>query len=272
MTTLLQTHSLTHTSLVLPSGTQPKPFSLPSTINLFLPSLINKSPVGASLIFLQPLTPSTQTYYSKDCLLGSVLPTLLSSGFRLIYLPALSPLKHQKPHRNHALSPQGSGLWPLLFIFYTTPLSSLIKASSVDHHLYADDTQLFISFSPSSFSDSIDHLLRVVKQISSWMTSNMLCLNPSKTEFILIGLREQLKKIPDPSISLDLDSVSTHTFIANSPVRNLGVTFDQNLSFSDHITHLSRSCFMHIRDLRRIRPMLDFKTRSEEHTSELQSQ
>src|SRR6188768_1057944 len=43
--------------------------------------------------------------------------------------------------------------------------------------------------------------------------------------------------------------------------------FDQNLSFSDHITHLSRSCFMHIRDLRRIRPILDFKTSSTIATS-----
>src|SRR6218665_2971522 len=40
-----------------------------------------------------------------------------------------------------------------------------------------------------------------------------------------------------------------------------------NTRFSDHITQLSRSCFMHIRDLRRIRPMLDLKTASTIATS-----
>src|SRR6218665_3980291 len=94
------------------------------------------------------------------------------------------------------------------------------------------------------------------------MTSHILCLTPSKTEFLLIGLRDQVKKISDPSISLNPDSAQTHTFTPTSPVRNLGVIFDQNLSFSDHITQLSRSCFMHIRDLRRIRSTLDLRTAS----------
>src|SRR6218665_2915345 len=100
------------------------------------------------------------------------------------------------------------------------------------------------------------------------MSSNHLCINPSKTEFIIIGLPAQIKKIPDPSIHLSDNSSST-SFTSDAPVRNLGVTctFDPHLSFSNHISNLSRSCFMHIRDLRRIRPMLDFKTASTIATS-----
>jgi len=32
---------------------------------------------------------------------------------------------------------------------YTTPLSIVISSLSLYHHLYADDTQLFLSFHPS---------------------------------------------------------------------------------------------------------------------------
>jgi len=36
-----------------------------------------------------------------------------------------------------------------LLIMHTTPLSSLVSSLSINHHLYADDTQLFFSFHPS---------------------------------------------------------------------------------------------------------------------------
>ena len=42
--------------------------------------------------------------------------------------------------------------------------------------------------------------------------------------------------------------------------RNLGVIFDSNLSFSEHMSAVSKSCFQHIRDLRRIRSSVDYTT------------
>src|SRR6218665_324474 len=82
------------------------------------------------------------------------------------------------------------------------------------------------------------------KSLNGCHPINLLCLNPSKTEFIIIGLPAQIKKIPDSSVRLSNNSSST-TFISDAPVRNLGVTFDPHLSFSNHISNLSRSCFMH---------------------------
>ena len=82
------------------------------------------------------------------------------------------------------------------------------------------------------------------------MTSNLLSLNSSKTEFLLIGLKRQLSKIHNSSTSLD----------TTQSAPNLGFIFDEHLSFSDQISALSKSCYHHIRALRCIRPYLELHT------------
>ena len=98
--------------------------------------------------------------------------------------------------------PQGSVFGPLLFVIYTSPPSTLISSCSLNHHFYADDTQLFHSFLPTHLDSSIDPLHDALDRISSWMTANLLTLYSSKTEFLIIGPSKQLAKINNTSFTV----------------------------------------------------------------------
>ena len=55
-------------------------------------------------------------------------------------------------------------------------------------------------------------------------------------------------------------SLSNDIIPVSSSARNLGFIFDSDMSFSDQINSVSKSCHFHIRDIRRIRHLLPLST------------
>jgi len=68
------------------------------------------------------------------------------------------------------------------------------------------------------------------------MSSNFLSLNPSKTEFLIFGLPQQLSKLNNPTIYIPNNVILSPVDSARNP----GVIFDSCLSFALLISAISK--------------------------------
>ena len=91
--------------------------------------------------------------------------------------------------------PQGSVLGPILYIIYTSDLASLLTTHAVLGQLYADDVQAYKHCLSSSAISVVRDMSETLTALETWMSSNRLRLNPTKTKFIWLGNRKQLAKI-----------------------------------------------------------------------------
>ena len=151
--------------------------------------------------------------------------------------------------------PQGSCLGPLLFTLYASSLFDVIKANNINVHGYADDHQLYVSFSPKtvhSQNSAISCMEKCLCDVKMWMNEFNLRMNDSKTECIIIGTRQQLDKISCSSIRVGKAIVETV-----SDLRNLGSYFDRTMSMSKHIDQKCKSAFYQIYNISKIRGILD---------------
>ena len=90
---------------------------------------------------------------------------------------------------------------------------------------------------------------RCIEDIKHWIVSNRLLLNDDKTEFLLIGTRQQLNKVESLPLrvgTMDIEPVSC--------VRNFGVWFDSTLSLGAHmiINKVCKSGLYYLHNLRKI--------------------
>ena len=120
--------------------------------------------------------------------------------------------------------PQGSVLGPLLFLLYINDLHSTIKFCSTRH--FADDTNLLIK--NKSLKQLKKQLNIDLSQLVSWLRSNKISLNTSKTEMLIF-------RHPNKIINYDL-KIKMHgkRLYPSKYVKYLGILIDPQLNWGHH--------------------------------------
>ena len=153
--------------------------------------------------------------------------------------------------------PQGSVLGPLLFTVLVSDIGDAIKRGR--YHLYADDTQLFYHCKVEDANTTVAKINSDLENISNFSKRNCLKLNASKSKFIVIGSRPNLKKLK--SVNLDQIKLGNETIEREYTVKNLGITFDELLSWTNHVNLCVAKAYGKLRQAYRFKNFLTDKVK-----------
>ena len=114
----------------------------------------------------------------------------------------------------------------------------------MDLNGFPDDHSVNKSFNPNDRNDELrttEFLESSLGNINSWMNLNILQINTSKTEFMVIGSGKQLSKCVTNNITVCNDTVEKSGII-----RLLGIWIDSSLNFKTNVIKKSQTAMLNI--------------------------
>ena len=151
---------------------------------------------------------------------------------------------------------QGSILGPIMFNIFTNDLPChLSRRASVMS--YADDTQITHSAppTPSGLAELRLAVETDLTELSAWFAANGLKANPAKTELMLFGTAQSLKKAS--KFSVQFDGVELKP---SQRVKILGVTLDPELNMQLQVSSVTKRCYGSLVTISKLRDTLPRKT------------
>ena len=151
--------------------------------------------------------------------------------------------------------PQGSQIGPFAFPAYTSLLFHIARKHGVEMHMYADDTQLYLKFKPQEYNSAILKMEECLAEIRTWMNGNLLTLNDSKTEFMVIDTTNPMNKLPDQKHIV----IGNEQIPASSTTRNIGAVLDSHLDMVAQVNSVCRASYFQLHNISRVRKYLKKK-------------
>ena len=128
---------------------------------------------------------------------------------------------------------------------YIKPLSAIIDSHSIIHHSFADDLHLQMSAPSDRISELLESMLSCMSDVKAWVTANMLKLNDSKTELMLVTSKRS-KHLHNLPTSITIGNAQ---ILFKQSVKNLGFTLDCHLTMHAHISNIAHTCYFELRRL-----------------------
>ncbi len=94
-----------------------------------------------------------------------------------------------------------------------------------------------------------------ISDVRDWMRSMYLKMNDSKTEYLLIGTKQQLAKCSSSQLVVGDSIVSPPKY-----VRDLGVYLDSCLTMEQHVKLKCKAAYAQLHNISQIRKYVDRKT------------
>lgn len=149
--------------------------------------------------------------------------------------------------------PQGSILGPLMFTIFTADLPSILSPNC-RIHLYADDTQIYVSCNPSHSNEAVMELNQNLVSVVKWSSDNGLIINPSKSTAMCIGTSAMCNKASD-NLNSDL-ILNENVLVLKQTAKNIGVIFDDRLCFENHVTAKCQQAYAKFKTLYKFKYVL----------------
>ena len=114
------------------------------------------------------------------------------------------------------------------------PMQRIVRKHGVVYHKYADDTQLYVTYSPNvlgAMQGAVNQLEDCIAEIRGWMIKRMLKLNDNKTEMVIYMSQYHINKYGRCNMYIGNITISPIEC-----VRNLGVQIDQHLTMDKQVT------------------------------------